>query len=161
MNRLWSTDDFWQFSIEIYSKDKVQQSCLALQNKANLNVNLLLLCIWLDRQGVLLTVKQIQTLLTAISDHDKQIQVHRKTRIGTKQHDPDMYKLLLEQELELEKQQQRQIVDSLNQLSLETSKGSNLQVYFGSIYWPSEEIHIEVKRYFGELESINLSNDIQ
>lgn len=53
---------FWAFSLEIYAAPEVEQSCLALQEEFSLDVNLLLLCCWLGRHGVLLDPKGLQTL---------------------------------------------------------------------------------------------------
>ena len=53
---------FWTFSLEIYGDPEVEKSCLALQEEFALDVNLLLLCCWLGRHGVLLDPKGLQTL---------------------------------------------------------------------------------------------------
>ena len=37
---------FWDFSNRIYQRDAVQQACLQLQNQHDLDVNMLLFCIW-------------------------------------------------------------------------------------------------------------------
>ena len=40
------TERFWDFSNRIYQREAVQQACLELQNQHNLDVNMLLFCIW-------------------------------------------------------------------------------------------------------------------
>jgi uncharacterized protein (TIGR02444 family) len=37
---------FWDFSNRIYQREAVQQACLQLQNQHDLDVNMLLFCIW-------------------------------------------------------------------------------------------------------------------
>jgi uncharacterized protein (TIGR02444 family) len=39
--------DFWDFSIDFYSVKEVEKNCLNLQDKFELNVNLVLFCYWL------------------------------------------------------------------------------------------------------------------
>ena len=53
---------FWAFSLELYADGEVETACLALQDEFGLDVNLLLLCCWLGRHGVLLDPKGLQTL---------------------------------------------------------------------------------------------------
>ena len=42
---------FWRFSLDIYGRPGVAASCLALQDRHGVDVNLLLLAIWLGCQG--------------------------------------------------------------------------------------------------------------
>ncbi|WP_221034027.1 TIGR02444 family protein [Legionella jordanis] len=39
---------FWQFSLRVYHCRQVRESCLNLQDQFHVNVNLLLLCLWLS-----------------------------------------------------------------------------------------------------------------
>jgi uncharacterized protein (TIGR02444 family) len=44
-------DDFWAYSLALYSRPAVAAACLRLQDAHGLDVNLLLLCCWLARSG--------------------------------------------------------------------------------------------------------------
>lgn len=46
-----TANPFWEFSLEFYGRPGVAQACLALQDEAGLDVNLLLFCIWAARGG--------------------------------------------------------------------------------------------------------------
>ncbi|QKT03198.1 TIGR02444 family protein [Ectothiorhodospiraceae bacterium 2226] len=42
---------FWDYSLDVYARPGVADSCLRLQDEAGLDVNLLLLCGWLAMRG--------------------------------------------------------------------------------------------------------------
>lgn len=42
---------FWDFSLEVYGAAGVAPACLALQERYGVDVNFLLLCLWLGRAG--------------------------------------------------------------------------------------------------------------
>lgn len=64
--------DFWQFSIHFYQIEGVEQSCLELQNRFNLNVNLILFCYWLAlEKKQTLTIKQWIQLIDTASGWDE------------------------------------------------------------------------------------------
>lgn len=41
----------WEFSLAIYAEDEVEQACLLMQDKLDIDVNLLLTCLWLAVTG--------------------------------------------------------------------------------------------------------------
>jgi uncharacterized protein (TIGR02444 family) len=54
---------FWRFSTALYAAPGVEQECLALQDAANVDVNLLLFCAWLAvARRVLLSDRDIATM---------------------------------------------------------------------------------------------------
>ncbi len=55
--------DFWNFSVTLYSKHGVADSCLALQNEHGLDVNLMLFCIWYGKYHGELSSSQLDELL--------------------------------------------------------------------------------------------------
>ncbi len=46
-----SANPFWDFSLELYERDGVAEACIGLQDDADLDVNLLLYCIWAAIEG--------------------------------------------------------------------------------------------------------------
>lgn len=40
------SQNFWEFSLDLYSSTEISTACLDLQNKYGIDVNLLLLCCW-------------------------------------------------------------------------------------------------------------------
>lgn len=154
MSKQWSTEDFWKYSIEIYSKEKVQRCCLALQNEAQLNINLLLLCGWLNQENTFLATEQIRALIVSICQQDKRIQSHRKIRIEAKQGNLDKYAELLEQELELERQQQGLLIDRLNIMSNFCGTKSNFQIYLGCVDWKTTSVKATAENYMAKLQTL-------
>jgi uncharacterized protein (TIGR02444 family) len=58
-----SSDNFWSFSVTLYSKPGVANACLALQNDHDLDVNLVLFCIWYGQNHGELSSSQLDELL--------------------------------------------------------------------------------------------------
>lgn len=58
---------FWNFSIEFYSSPAVAEACLELQDRYNLDVNLLLFCFWYSRDYG----KFQQDILQSVSEFSK------------------------------------------------------------------------------------------
>lgn len=54
---------FWAFSLALYERPGVELACLRLQNKADMDVNLALLCCWLGMRGVFLPKESLQLLV--------------------------------------------------------------------------------------------------
>lgn len=49
----WPTpDDFWNFACRTYAHAPMQEACLEAQDSLGADVNLLLLCLWMDDHGV-------------------------------------------------------------------------------------------------------------
>jgi uncharacterized protein (TIGR02444 family) len=48
----YSADEFWRFSEEFYARPGVERACLSLQNRRGVDVNILMICIWLAGQHV-------------------------------------------------------------------------------------------------------------
>src|SRR5689334_21979060 len=57
---------FWQFSLSIYGRSDVAEECLALQEAAGIEINVLLFCAWLGTQGVVLSKEDIASSLSTI-----------------------------------------------------------------------------------------------
>lgn len=58
---------FWNFSLEVYAAEGVARACLELQERRRLNVNVMLLCVWLGASGRgTLTVDRLKALLAEI-----------------------------------------------------------------------------------------------
>jgi len=57
---------FWQFSLSIYGQSDVAEECLALQEAAGIDVNVLLFCAWLGTQGVVLSKEDIAAAVSKI-----------------------------------------------------------------------------------------------
>ncbi|MGH6664348.1 MAG: TIGR02444 family protein [Pseudolabrys sp.] len=53
---------FWDFSIAVYGASRVERECLALQDQFGLDINLVLLCAFLGRDGIALTPDDIASV---------------------------------------------------------------------------------------------------
>lgn len=113
-----TSEKLWQFCLQCYADKEVKEACLALQNNYAGNVNLLLLLKYLDQQRVRPIESDWQRLLTSIEPSEQQLARYRELRKSFKPHLPDsLYREALQFELELEKQQQDDLVNCINQSS--------------------------------------------
>ncbi|HDY7617152.1 TPA: TIGR02444 family protein [Vibrio vulnificus] len=109
----------WQFSLQYYSIREVKEACLALQNNFNGNVNLLLLFKWLDEQQLTFQEQEWHQVQACLGRSETLLHTYRDLRRQFKQHLPDtFYREALQFELQLEKQQQSDLVDCINTLTL-------------------------------------------
>lgn len=56
MDRIRVTSDqqskaFWEFSVDVFTRDGVEENCLLLQDRYGFNVNLTLFCVWVGFSG--------------------------------------------------------------------------------------------------------------
>ena len=131
------TEDFWQFSLASYRHEKVQVTLLQAQDTYGLNVNLALLCLYLDRVGLVLDEEQIAVLHREISVFSSKFTHSLRTvRHGFKRHQTllndyqKIRELLLEAELTLERQEQDLLLDTLSKMTLKKlDSTSNLLRY--------------------------------
>ncbi|WP_117235953.1 TIGR02444 family protein [Vibrio maerlii] len=109
----------WQFSLQYYSVSEVKEACLLIQNQHHGNVNLLLLLIWLDEQHVRFSSQDWPTLNLCLQRSESLLHDYRELRKQFKTHLPDsVYRKSLQFELQLEKQQQSDLVECINQMTL-------------------------------------------
>ena len=127
--------EFWTYSLNLYAQRGVKPCCLQLQDEFKLNVNILLLCCYLNRLHILLPLKGFTALNKAIKDSDSQLRAMRKKRRKSK--GTPAYRDLLQWEIQLENQQQQEIVAILNSQQLQNiqqRQSDNLQAYVHSRY---------------------------
>ena len=59
---------FWDFSLDLYAGEGVASACLELQDHAQVDVNLLLYCVWRASRGFAVTMHELQVMEQAIAD---------------------------------------------------------------------------------------------
>lgn len=142
-----TAEQFWTFSLNFYAKPEVASACIQLQDTAELNVNLILFCRFLDGLGIALTNKQIQQLAVQTKQlDDALLQTLRHARrnipnapLNTLQA-KSIKKQLLSTELSLEKIQQEQLVNLYNSMVIsEQREPQNMLVYISSRSTQSSE----------------------
>ena len=124
-----NADTFWQYSLDIYGRPTVSENALALQDKHNVNVNMLLLLCWCLQNGAVITLNQWQVLLAAIEETEQKLSAHRQQRRLAKSaqpHDASAYEALKKQELALELEQQEALTTMFNRLNVEYVKLSGI-----------------------------------
>jgi uncharacterized protein (TIGR02444 family) len=65
-------NEFWRFSLAVYGRAGVAEECLALQEIAGADVNVLLFCAWTGMQAIVLSrddIEQALRLVTAWQDN--------------------------------------------------------------------------------------------
>lgn len=107
-----------------------QALCLSLQDEHQLNVNLLLLSIWLDGQDYLLSLQDWTQLHQETMHWEERVLLpYRKLRKLSKNSlVTEEYQQMLDVELMLERKSQGRILHKLKQL-LHSGDSSNLAVY--------------------------------
>ncbi|HAS63990.1 MAG TPA: TIGR02444 family protein [Vibrio sp.] len=121
----------WQFSLQYYSVREVKEACLALQNQYHGNVNLLLLLKWLDEQGATIDERDWPQVEQCLGRSETLLGSFRELRRKLKRSLPDtLYRETLQFELQLEKQQQSDLVDCINGLTLDNANGEPLTLRY-------------------------------
>lgn len=57
----------WQFSVALYKQPQVARACLDLQDRLDLDVNMLLLCAYAGRQGLSLPIKELKRIDASVA----------------------------------------------------------------------------------------------
>lgn len=123
----WQADAFWHFSGKVYGLHKTR--CLHLQDHYQLNVNLILVGLYLNQSNTRLSQDDWRCLIDSIADSDQQIKQLREQRRAIKAQNKD-YTELLAIELNQEKKQQKLIINQLNKLNPATkNQPDNLKYY--------------------------------
>ncbi len=117
----------WQFSLQYYSVRGVKEACLTLQNRHEGNVNLLLLLKWLDDNQLTFEKQDWKKVRHCILRSEDLLQQYRELRKKFKTALPStLYRESLQFELLLEKQQQSDLVDCINGLTITTNTNEPL-----------------------------------
>ena len=132
----WQADTFWQFSLEVYEREGVAEALIDLQDSYQANVNLCLLCAFVQRAGSLLERDQLEALVQSLESADARLIPLRSERRAIKQTQPQRYKALLSQELELERQQQQDLIDTLNRMTIRQDKQDVISFYLNHLQVP-------------------------
>jgi uncharacterized protein (TIGR02444 family) len=136
MNNVTLNNPFWQFACDFYSQPDAAEALLCLQDKHLLNINILLLLIWLGEQGLSINKYQLDSLLVFNMPMDNNIiSPLRKARTALKfeEHLKSYYKTLKQLELALEQEAIRNLYQHSQTIifsKVETScSKNNLSVY--------------------------------
>ncbi|HHC6594026.1 TIGR02444 family protein [Vibrio parahaemolyticus] len=120
-------EHLWQFSLQFYGVREVKEACLSLQNNYHGNVNLLLLLRWLDEQQLIFQEKDWHLVQSCLGRSETLLHSFRDLRRHLKSQVNDaLYRESLQFELQLEKQQQADLVDCINSLTLIKNDGDPL-----------------------------------
>ncbi|ELI5390834.1 TPA: TIGR02444 family protein [Vibrio parahaemolyticus] len=124
-------EQLWQFSLQFYGVREVKEACLALQNHYHGNVNLLLLLRWLDEQQLIFLEKDWHLVQNCLGRSEALLHSFRDLRRHLKSQVNDaLYRESLQFELQLEKQQQADLVDCINSLTLIKNDGDPLTLRY-------------------------------
>lgn len=130
-----SREQFWQFSLDVYQQQQLQDKLLTLQNQHGINVNLTLLCLFLNSKGLYLQTKQFEQLhqqLTTFNHTFTESLRQLRSSFKIKQRQLEQYaalrKHLLAAELLLEQQEQGILIAHLP-VDFTLVQGDNLALY--------------------------------
>ena len=154
---------FWQFSSTVYQQEQVSLLLLKSQDEIGSNMNLVLLCLWLNQQNVLLSNPQIEKLHVTVMAFSQQFTKSiRSLRNNFKQQQQnineysEIRKKLLESELLLEQQEQQILLNLLSEFTANTSEkvptlSDNLVAYQGYLL----NIGSKLKPFESDLSLLN------
>lgn len=72
---------FWDYSVALYARPGVASACLALQDRHDLDVNLLLLCCWAGARGIQLDPGRLAALAAVVGPWQTEVvQALRRVR---------------------------------------------------------------------------------
>lgn len=130
-----NTEDFWRYSLQRYQSSKLQDQLLSLQNDFDGEVNIALLCLWLDSKNLEIEKKSFTCLETSVVDRASKIKSLRLTRSVLKSEiSSEQYQQILNIELDLEKKQQQDLVSAINGFMLtETEHSDNFSFYLNRL----------------------------
>ena len=112
---------FWEYSVSRYTKGDMAPLALLLQDNHSVNVNVLLLICWCLENNVIINLPQLKAVIEASLLTEEALQRYRAKRKAAspeKGGEKAVYEALKAQELDLERQQQQDIVASLNEQSV-------------------------------------------
>ncbi|WP_262694021.1 TIGR02444 family protein [Kordiimonas aquimaris] len=111
---LLKSEDFWLFSLNLYGKADIKDACIHLQDNHGADINLILLCCWLDHKGIELHEALFDSLLQTSTYWQNDILQPARQQRRTTNKQAALYNTMLNQELELEKQEQKALLDIIN-----------------------------------------------
>lgn len=140
------SEQFWQWSCAVYGYSEVRQQCLQLQNRFELNINYLLLALYLERKSIDLTENDWRKVISDGQKINAQVHKIRSKRLKFKGKDNNVYQDLLALELKGERIIQKTALKSVNKHLVnkckvlkkwtdaleKTETNRNLQVYIAT-----------------------------
>tara|TARA_B100001094_G_scaffold327491_1_gene385823 strand:- start:1636 stop:2073 length:438 start_codon:yes stop_codon:yes gene_type:complete len=110
-----SAEAFWRYSLQRYQSAQLQEQLLHLQDDFQGQVNLALMCLWLDDMQLKIETTLFDELEHALaSTSENLVPLRAARRLLKKQLNAEQYQQLLNIELEIEKQQQQSLVACLD-----------------------------------------------
>lgn len=140
-----NASEFWAFSLNVYPD--WQKTLLQLQDDYDLNINLLLLCIYLEQQNQGLSDQQMTSLIQLCEQTNPLLISLREVRRAAKGVSQQAYSQLKQAELELEKQQQQALVRQANTMQFSAQGDDNLGCYLRLMSLPDSEV-LRLTRWF-------------
>jgi uncharacterized protein (TIGR02444 family) len=110
-------DAFWEYSLSVYQHNEVKDACLLLQDRMDLNVNVILSMMYLCKHDRMYHFEDIEKLEADILPSEKNLKRHRAIRRDLKNINDLRYRQALSEELALEKEQQELITRYANTLT--------------------------------------------
>jgi len=127
----------WSFSLATYDAPGVARACIALQDRHELDVNILLFCCWAGARGRELTKGKLKRLQEGVADWQKEVvqplrRVRRRLKSEPSDAAQDLRARLLDLEIESERLEQFRLADLVPLVAEHPeprSAGANLRLY--------------------------------
>ncbi len=125
-------ETFWQFSGEAYGEPDVAEACLEAQDNFGADVNVILLCLWMDTRGMRMQGDDWANLLRTSQAWQRDTLAPQREKRRALKGKPD-YEAAKRQELALERQAQAALLESLEEMPIRHKAADSLMHYFESI----------------------------
>ncbi len=125
-------ESFWQFSGEAYGETDVAEACLEAQDSFGADVNVILLCLWMDTRAVRMQGDDWANLLGMSRIWQRDILWPQREKRRALKDLPD-YEAAKREELALERQAQAALLGSLEEPPIRHEAADSLMHYFESI----------------------------
>lgn len=151
--------ELWNFSLTVYARAGVAAQCLRLQDEWNININMLLWALWLERRGVALNKELMIRAERALADWERDLlqplrQLRRQLRAQFDFDEAtvaDCYEQLKSAELQAERVEQHRLAALCTPpvSAPPLTPGSNVHCYLRYFGVPAAE----QQRFMQQLES--------
>lgn len=116
----FDAEEFWDFSLSLYKNERIKNACLIAQDTLSADVNLILMCVWLDTQQVTLSTAAKAKLIAESNTLQTDVMRPLRQKRSLLEKGSAAYEKALAVELEAEKGLQARYVAILNDEAVRT-----------------------------------------
>lgn len=137
-----TANGLWQFCLDHFDRKEVRLACQKLQDDFKGNANLALMLAWLEDAGFSISAFSLAVLRQTLNQSEPLLRRYRLMRRDMKdQINHSAYQKMLNYELMLEKYQQQELLNCINQQKWSEEGPSALQMYCKQLHPTASELY--------------------